>query len=73
MRVFLIHGMARTPVSMWVLKHRLEGAGHRCNLFGYSVTFSDLERITERFVERAQQVLDSERGAGSAEAPPDCV
>lgn len=69
MRVFLIHGMARTPVSMWLLKRRLERQGHVCSPFGYSVILSDLDRITERFIERVRQDLEQDRAAGSRDPP----
>ena len=57
MHVFLIHGMARTPLSMWVLKTRLGRAGYTVHLFGYSVTVSDLDRISERFTARVRETL----------------
>ncbi|MCP4251309.1 MAG: alpha/beta fold hydrolase [bacterium] len=57
MRVFLIHGMGRTPVSMWLLARRLKRAGYRPNLFGYAVTLADLEAIKGRFVEKVHAVL----------------
>ena len=56
-RVFLIHGMGRTPVSMWVLARRLRSAGYEPTLFGYSVTVETLESITDRFVERVTATL----------------
>ncbi|MEE8524329.1 MAG: alpha/beta hydrolase [Thermoanaerobaculia bacterium] len=49
--------MARTPLSMWVMKTRLERAGYPCSLFGYSVALSDLEQITERFVKQVRNTL----------------
>lgn len=66
MRVFLIHGLGRTPLSMWLLKRRLESAGHQASLFGYLAATSELEHIAERFVVRARQVL-SEDGAEGGE------
>ena len=57
MRVFLIHGMGRTPLSMLVLKWRLERSGHRVTLFGYLVTAETLETIAERFIERIERTL----------------
>ncbi|HEU4885517.1 MAG TPA: hypothetical protein VFT45_24955 [Longimicrobium sp.] len=36
--VFLVHGMGRTPLSMWLLGRRLEGAGYRVAHFGYLST-----------------------------------
>lgn len=55
--VFLIHGMGRTPLSMWLLKQRLTAAGHSVSLFGYAVTFETLEAIGERFVEHIGKEL----------------
>jgi len=64
MRVFLIHGMGRTPVSMWILDRRLRGAGHQPSLFGYFVAVSDLDEIAERFAAHVRRVLaaDAEKG-----------
>ncbi len=57
MRVFLIHGMGRTPVSMWVLAQRLARAGHQTTLFGYNVTVEPLPAIAERFTRRIRETL----------------
>ncbi len=57
MRVFVIHGMGRTPVSMWLLARRLKRAGYRPSLFGYAVTLADLETIKGRLVEKVRKVL----------------
>jgi alpha-beta hydrolase superfamily lysophospholipase len=57
-RVFLLHGMARTPLSMWVMKKRLEGAGYPCSLFGYSVARKDLGEIVEDFVARVRETVE---------------
>ena len=70
MRIFLIHGMARTPLSMWILKRRLEGAGHRVTLFGYLVTVSDLDRIRRRFVDRARGVIEGDAAESGDPEPP---
>jgi len=55
MRVFLLHGMARTPASMLVLAARLRRAGYPVALFGYSVSVETLEAIVDRFVERVRR------------------
>jgi len=60
MRVFLIHGMGRTPASMWVLDRRLRAAGYRPSLFGYFVTVSDLDSIAERFLHHVEQVREAD-------------
>lgn len=49
MRVFLIHGMGRTSVSMALLGRRLARAGHSPSTFGYRVTQHELPRIAEDF------------------------
>ena len=56
MRIFLIHGMGRTPASMWVLDRRLRAAGYRPSLFGYFVTVSDLAAIAARFRRHVERV-----------------
>ena len=36
--VLLLHGLGRTPLSMLILKHRLQNAGYRVRLLGYAST-----------------------------------
>ncbi len=67
-RVFLLHGMARTPISMWVMKNRLERAGYPCSLFGYSVALKTLDDIVNRFVAQVRETL-SEPVDGEAPTP----
>ena len=57
MRVFLVHGMGRTPASMVWLALRLRLAGHRPTLFGYAVTLERLASISQRFTERVRVTL----------------
>lgn len=59
MRVFLLHGLARTPASMWVLGQRLARAGHLPVHFGYSVTRNRLPEIVDLFVQRVEATLNS--------------
>lgn len=68
MRIFLIHGMGRTPASMWGLAVRLRLAGHQPSLFGYSVMFETLERIAERFRGHIEKTLAGDREERPAEA-----
>ncbi|HEY1101755.1 MAG TPA: alpha/beta fold hydrolase [Myxococcota bacterium] len=51
MRVFLIHGMGRTTVSMALLARRLRQAGHDVSSYGYVVSRDALDVIGARFVE----------------------
>ena len=62
MRVFLIHGMGRTPVSMWLLARRLKQAGYRPSLFGYAVTLASLDAIKDRLVERVRSAVAADDG-----------
>lgn len=75
MRVFLIHGMGRTPASMGWLALRLRLAGHSPSLFGYSVTFEKLAAIAERFLEHVQEGLgdgaSTRDGDGKSDGSPE--
>lgn len=68
MRVFLIHGMGRTPLSMAILKGRLEKAGHQVTLFGYLVTTESLTAIGERFITTVRESLAQDRETPDAPA-----
>lgn len=48
MKLILIHGMGRTPLSMLRLRRRLRRAGHETLLFGYSPTFETLQDASGR-------------------------
>lgn len=48
MDAILIHGMGRTPLAMSLLAARLQSAGIRSHLFGYSVTFERWDRCVQR-------------------------
>ncbi len=61
MRVFLIHGMGRTSISMWYLKWKLQRLGHHPSLFGYLVTTTSLLEITDRFAAHVRQVVGADR------------
>ena len=51
MRVFLIHGMGRTSVSLALLARRLRLAGHDVSSYGYFVSTTALDVIADRFVD----------------------
>jgi pimeloyl-ACP methyl ester carboxylesterase len=57
MRVFLIHGMGRTRISMMLLGRRLARAGFQPSSFGYLVTREPLDGIAARFVEHVRSVV----------------
>jgi hypothetical protein len=48
MEAILIHGMGRTPLAMSLLAARLQRAGIRPHLFGYSVTFEHWDGCVQR-------------------------
>ena len=62
MRVFLIHGMGRTSVSLALLASRLRRAGHTTSSYGYFVTRDPLDVIAARFVAHIER-------AGGTDAP----
>ena len=77
MRVFLIHGMGRSTVSMWPLKRYLQGLGFEVSLFGYHVFQNRLDRIAEdfaQFIEAEMQQSNGPTAPGHENGPsPYCV
>lgn len=70
MRVFLLHGLARTAASMAVLSHRLKRAGHRPSLFGYQVLTRSIDDVVERFGHRVARVLAADRARAATAVVP---
>ena len=56
MRVLLVHGLGRTPASLFGLASALRRAGHHTRFFGYSPTFESLPRIVARLTRRLQSL-----------------
>ncbi len=56
-RVFLIHGMGRSPASLAFLARRLRSDGYLVSSFGYSVRSTPLDVIADRFRIHIAQVL----------------
>lgn len=48
MLVLLVHGLGRTPLSMFGLAAALRRAGHRTRFFGYAPTLESVPRIVAR-------------------------
>lgn len=67
MRVFLLHGMGRTPASMGLMALRLRLDGDRPSLFGYFVVREELESIAERFRAQVERVVAADRARGDAD------
>src|SRR5262245_17185636 len=64
MRVFLLHGMGRTPASLALLAWRLRAAGHQPKLFGYAVSFETLDAIADRFVALVETTRTADAASG---------
>jgi pimeloyl-ACP methyl ester carboxylesterase len=56
MRVLLIHGLARTPLSLLGLARDLRGAGHQTELLAYSGALESYRRIVARVRRRLEAV-----------------
>ena len=59
MRVLLVHGLGRTPLSLMFLGLRLARAGHAPEYFGYSATLEHRDRIVERLVRRLEDLEET--------------
>lgn len=79
MRVFLLHGMGRTPASMWLLAWRLRQAGHQPSLFAYAVSLTPLDEIVAKLKTQVAATLAADLAAapkpaavagGPADPPP---
>lgn len=53
--VILVHGMGRSPASMWLLARRLEADGYRVLNFGYPSTRGTVTELGARLGRRAAQ------------------
>jgi pimeloyl-ACP methyl ester carboxylesterase len=54
--VFLVHGMGRTPLSMYLLGRRLERAGYRVTSFGYWSTTGTVADLGAALAARVQEM-----------------
>ncbi len=52
MNVLLVHGLGRTPLSLWSMANALEKAGHTTELFGYTTLFESFDDIAARLRDR---------------------
>ena len=50
MRLLLIHGMGRTPLSLALLGRRLSRQGHSVRYFGYAAFHESFDQIVDRLV-----------------------
>ena len=52
MTVLLVHGMGRTPLSMWRLSRTLRRAGLRTEMFAYATAWQRVDQIVRRLQQR---------------------
>lgn len=56
MNILLVHGLGRTPLSMWGLARALQQAGHTTELFGYATIFQSFDDIANRLRDRLRDL-----------------
>lgn len=64
MLILLVHGLGRTPLSMFGLAGALRRAGHHTRFFGYSPTFESVPRIVARLARLLRQFAQRGRPVG---------
>jgi pimeloyl-ACP methyl ester carboxylesterase len=64
MQLLLVHGLGRTPISLFGLASTLRKAGHRTQFFGYSPTLEKFSRIVRRLVCRLRRLASSGQPVG---------
>lgn len=60
MRVLLVHGLGRTPLSLAPLSRTLRRAGHEPISFGYAAFAQPYDRIRARLVDRLRELADGD-------------
>jgi hypothetical protein len=56
MQILLIHGLARTSLSLLMLERQLRRAGHATEQFGYFAFAEDFDAISHRLRQKIQQL-----------------
>lgn len=56
MNILLIHGLGRSPLSMWSLGRTLRDAGHTPQFFGYTTLLASFDEIASRLRDRLHQL-----------------
>src|SRR5580698_9849452 len=64
MQILLVHGLGRTPFSLFGLAAELRRNGHRTNSFCYSPTFEKFTGIIQRLVRRLRKLAIHNRPVG---------
>lgn len=52
MNILLIHGLGRTPLSLWSMANALKKAGHNTEFFGYATAFQSFDDIADKLRDR---------------------
>ena len=60
MKILLVHGMARTPLSMWRLGRAIRGPGIETTYFGYLVAVQTFGEIVSRLQVRLEEMADAD-------------
>ena len=61
LQVLLVHGMARTPLSLRRLAHELSRAGYAVHLTGYVAAFEAFDRMVARVYDRLFQLAKGDQ------------
>lgn len=64
MLTLLVHGLGRSPLSLFGLAPALRRAGHRTRFFAYSPTFEPLPGIVDRLADRLREIARPGRPVG---------
>lgn len=56
MNILLIHGLGRTPLSLWGLANALKRAGHNTEFFGYATVFQSFDDIADKLRDRLRML-----------------
>lgn len=59
MNTLLIHGLARTSLSLWGLEQRLKQAGHSTEQFGYIAFAEEFDAIAHRLHQTFQRLAEA--------------
>ena len=57
--VLFVHGMGRSPLSGWLMLHKLRKAGLKTNAFMYSASLEGFESITQRLTTQIIQMAEA--------------
>lgn len=58
MNILLIHGLGRSPLSMWSLGRTLRDAGHTPQFFGYTTLIASFDQIVSKLRDRLRQLSE---------------